>query len=373
MEAYKPWIEFALFAVTVAGGCCIMGAIAGPIREALQAFFSVFYRPVSAIHANSRGWGQAVKAWLLREVADESDRKGDSPVYFIIGSAIYSLLTALFVAADIGLIIATFSGLGLEAPLIELPFDTSTLTGLTLVGSTLFFGSVMSDLLGVTRLAPWRRYLSEAWRRFFIVFVGGLICLSVSIGAAAAWWRAYMLVDFEPAATAVVQESLFSQAGAPDRGSAAFSIDGPEGTDKQPYVDRDKKWIIYFCLVGIAIICAAASVFSFAGFAIACKFLIISAISILAAVSLLPVVFLSWAASTLIDSIFNLASRLLEIPINIGNIIMRWFRFGRPTAVSAGPAVAPAGSPVNEPSSAPSAGRSAESSEPGFNPFQRRR
>src|SRR4030042_3875324 len=107
------------------GVCCLVASFSQAVRVMLSSLFAVAYRPISQIRERTLYYVQAIKPWILRQVENESERKEDGPLYSIIGSILYSVLTGLFMLCDFGMIVLTVQAMGMDEPTFHLPVDTS--------------------------------------------------------------------------------------------------------------------------------------------------------------------------------------------------------------------------------------------------------
>lgn len=376
MTGSAIWLHVALAAVSVLSLCCIMALLAQELRTVFRAFFGIFYGPISQIRERLARYLQSAQKWLLAQIADESDRAGDGPLYFIIGSVLYTLLTVLFILCDFGMVVVTLQAMGMEDVKVELPMDTSTLTGATLVTTALFWGAILFDLLGVTRLAPWRKNLSEFNRRLFIGIAVFFVSVTVFIGGAMAYWRGWSLLDVPSAHAAPAFMAENHKAGlsfGETAGGAAWQgIGGVVADDDFFPPDDSHRWVVLATLTGISGVSLASTAFSMVGLGIMVKFAILLVIT-LGTTCLLPVSFCSWLATALLNGINFAIESVLDFFVAVGNGVLGLFR-GRsrsnPEPVPSPPPASPQAEEV------PAAFRSeaqSVSTDPGFNPFDERR
>lgn len=368
------WVNLVLGALFALGCCCVLALFSQPIRVMFSSLFAIFYRPFSQILERTSGYLRSAKAWILRQVEDESDRKGDGPLYFIIGAVLYTLLTALFIMCDFGMIVLTVQAMGMDEFSFELPMDTSTLTAATLVTTSLFWGAILFDLLGVTHLAPWRRSLSERNRKLFMGISIFFVAMTVFLGVSMAYWRGISLNQFVPEAEAAPAEfsfidqgslNLSSGDGVDMGGSQADLID-----DELPLLDTSSDWIILASLMGISGLSLASTAFSMVGLGIMAKFTILLVIC-LGTLLLLPICFTSWLFSTLLDLIFNFIQRILDVFVQVGSALLGLFGWRQDgSEISdeySGPEEPTGPKQGEEPKSEPRV--EPPSADPGFNPF----
>ncbi len=330
MSGTSIWIHIVLFIILGIGFCCFVAAFAESIRMMFMGFMNVFYRPLFIIQERTTLWLSTVKTWLLKQLEDESERKGDGPIYYIIGSVIYSILTVCFIMCDFGMIVMTAEAMGLDEASVQLPIDTATLTAATLVTTSLFWGALFFDLLGVTRLAPWKKSLTAGFRRTFMVLSVLFFTISLFVGVSMAYWRAYMTTDFasddETSVTAGLNDDLgglvVSQASSMEVNDIQMN---PAMVEEPSTGERSTNWVIYACLIGISGLSISATAFSVVGLIILLKFIILILI-FLGILPLLPVAFAAWLLSTILNLAFNAIERTVDFFIQVGSSILR--RFG---------------------------------------------
>lgn len=379
MSEYAFWVHTGLVILSVLSACCIIAAFADPIRTMLSSFFLVFLRPFSIIQERTLTYLRSVKTWMLQQIKDESEREGDGPLYYIIGSVLYSILTAFFILCDYGMIVLTAEGMGLDKASVQLPIDTATLTAATLVTTSLFWGAIFFDLLGVTRLAPWRKSLSITARRIFMGISVFFFASSIFVGISMAYWRGHMILKFVPEAeasltdTAILDEGGLNLSEGNGVDISAIPAENMTDADLQP-IETNTNWIVYASLMGISGLSIASTAFSMVGLVIMAKFVILLAIGI-CALPLLSVTFFAWLISTLLNLIFNAVERVLDFFVNIGSSILR--RFGRQPNDSSNVQSFPTetnntGRPDDADNKTTQPETGLNTVDPGFNPFSRR-
>lgn len=377
MNAVSPFSESAglvhvcLIGLGVAAGCCLCALMANSLRDLVAAGFAVAYRPLEVMRQSSRTALTGLRAWMRSQIENESERKGEGAIYYVIGALFYTLFTAVFLFCDIGVfcLIAAAMGLGEGDFPFHLPADTGTMTAMALVAASLFWGALFFDLVGVTRLAPWRKALSPAWRKAVMgVCIFGFL-LSVAIGSAMAYWRGWV-VSFEMTeANAAVSATVDSAEGTPAE-SFPGGIDlGAENTLAAPEaavtsaMPMPPLWLIPASLVGLAVLSFTSTAFSMVSLSLMLKFVFLLAILLAGVVPLAVCSGILTLLTLVVDAVFNLVRRAVDFIVEIGDLIMR--PFGRhPSTADARPGAASA---TPQPESASSPGP--EPSEAGFNPF----
>jgi hypothetical protein len=322
------WIHVGLYTLLGLALSCLLALSSQQVRMMFSSFFTIFDRPVSIIHERTLYYVRTVGAWALKQLEEESDRKGSSPIYFIIGATLYTLLTALFLLCDFGMIVLTAQAMGMDNPTFQLPIDTSTLTAATLVTTSLFWGAILFDLLGVTHLAPWRNALTERYRRILMVISFFFVAMSVFVGGAMAWERGRILNQLIPEAEASQADFTSMEQGGLDM------YDGDNSNIGQVYADPNldllpedslSGWVVLVAMTGISVLSMSSSALSIVGLGIMAKFVILLVISFVSFVLLLPVSFTTWLISAILNWIFNFVQAVIDFLIHIGGMILAPF------------------------------------------------
>jgi hypothetical protein len=376
MNDYAIWVHIVLGISLAIAACCGFALFGDQIRRTVAAFGAIFTEPLAAVQSNCARWIAAVRDWLRSQLADESARKEDGPLYFIIGAVVYSILTLVFMLCDWGMIVLTAEGMGLDTSRFELPIDNACLTATTLVTAALFWGSVLFDALGVTHIAPWYKSFSPIGRRFILLVSMAFITLAVTLGSVMAYWRGDMLTAMVPEAAAGTMETGM-EAGGLDLVSAApdalSSNADPEMPETQFSADelRRQEQMVKFSLVGLAVLSGGSTAFSMVGVMKLAKFIILAAIGI-ASLPLLLFQGVTWLLVTVFNLILNFVHWGIDLLIAMGTRVLGVFGVqageAQPDARISGQETAPDVSADTPSANDPSAG----SEEAGFNPFARR-
>ncbi|MGV8080938.1 MAG: hypothetical protein AB2L22_12890 [Syntrophales bacterium] len=363
----------------IAGGACFVARYAPLIRVFLQSFFSIFHNPLHAIANLCRRVAQGIRTWITGQVKGDSVEEGGSPLHFIIGSVIYSILTVIFIICDLGLTALTLEAFGMGEYRLGL-VDATALTAAAFITTSLFWGSVFTDIKGWTHLGPWTRNLSAFGKSFFRYFSLGLVLFCVAVGVLMALWRMEgMLKDnlqdvvVAPASAAssliTVSEDTTGTAdletGSSVRGSKEETEDDAiETTPPQRHFD----WVYLFAPGAITGLCLFTTAFSAVGLMYLIKYLGLLAIALIGIALIAPAYLTGWLGAFVLERLFNTIQALMDIVAAFGASILRLFGVQIPDAEVVAPVpMAPASAPVNAPQPAPAA----ETAPPerGFNPF----
>ena len=191
-----------------------------------------------------------------------------------------------------------------------------------------------------------------------------------------AYWRGYMTIEFVPEA-----EAAASDVGVFTQGGLNIAGDGPvvpelvnsAGPVEEALLSMDTStnWVVYASLMGISGLSLSATAFSVVGLVMLFKFIIVLMIG-LCTLPLLPVTFVTWFASVVLDGIFNVVQRLIDFLVNVGSTILSYFGL-RPeaerqaeTMVPEDDGDTPGGENLN------GSEEFATEPDPGFNPFSTR-
>lgn len=329
MEQLVPWIDRALAAIAVAAILVGLALLADPIRRVVTAIFALVHTPMVRVYTVTMEAARTVWGWIGRQLADECEQPGDGPLYFIIGSVIYALLTVLFILCDFGMIVLTAEAMGFEVSQIELPLDTATLTAMTLVTSALFWGAVLFDLMGVTRLAPWRRSLGIAQRRIVMGVSVFFLLMAVAVGTAMAYWRGVAAFAVPEAMEPITLDGAFQNGvglttGAEDTSPGISPVTVPT---MPASIDSGlpKPEVAIACQMGIAALSISASAFSAVGVVILAKFLALLCLSV-ASLMILPAAFLSWLCAVVVHLARVLVETLVDLLLAPGQRLLDFFQ-----------------------------------------------
>lgn len=366
MAEYTVWLDLLMVVTVAVGICCFFALFSTPIRQLFSSVFTLFYRPLSTAQEIVSGWIQGLRSWIAGQLADECERRGEGPVYYIIGSIVCSVLTVLFMICDLGVIVQSLEAMGFGTVGRHLPFEMTTLTAGALVLSAVLWGVLLFDLLGVTRLAPWRKSLPLVWRSIFLGLTISFLVLTAGIVMSLAVWRSNCLardmVETEP--VDMLADSLLLSGPTGAREVSELTVSFPE-TEKDHIDSTDPVcWPIHAALLGIALDSCIATAFSAVGLVMLLKFVIIACIGIVA-LPLLPVIWVAGLITMLLDGLFNVIERVADLLAGIGDAIMQ--PFGRRAGQEQGRAAQPEVSRNETDRSA-----SGETVHSGFNPFGRK-
>ncbi len=331
MTTSELWKD-AAYALLLVLSICLLAVFKKEWSQLIEAFFNLFRIPLELMHSKASDWLGQVKSWLLIQTADEMECSGDGPIYFIIGSVFYTVFTVIFCLCDFSMLLLTLEAMGVDNVTVSLPLDASTLTAATLLAAASFWGMILLDILGITRLAPWRRQLTPFWSRMFVSLAVLLISTSVIIGASMGVWRGGSLMETmsKDGVAALVERD----AGIPPIGMGVATSnelytgndDGNIYGDRLPVPDGSGDWIIMLTMVGVAVLSLMSTVFSATGMVKLIKFLVLLLVCL---ISMIVLVFASfaWLSSLLIALVADFISAALNLLFSLGKLCLSIFGF----------------------------------------------
>jgi len=142
-------------------------------RAMLTALLLIFQTPFAYVMDSLGPAVRSLASWLREWTGDLRQNVG-----YLIGALLYSVAFAVFVCSEYWLIVLTMAALGFGNGEVASRYSPDLLTAAALLGASVFWGLVLFDLCGATRLAPWER-LGQAGQRG--LRVASLACLGLSI------------------------------------------------------------------------------------------------------------------------------------------------------------------------------------------------
>ncbi|MDI6755837.1 MAG: hypothetical protein QME78_15755 [Thermodesulfobacteriota bacterium] len=372
------YLDLLIHLLIGVGVCCFFAAFAQPIRALVQGLFAVFYHPLNAIMENMRDAFRGIWNWVGVQLRRESDREGESPLYFVIGAILYSILFIIFALCDFGLILLTLEAMGLDAAKFKV-YDTSTLTAVALISISLFWGTIFTDLIGWTHLGPWKRYSSERTQKIVFWTSLAIVSLTIFTGASMGYWRMWNLREtMIPSASAEAKIPAYLDQGGSENSGQGLNIGAePSQIERVPaYEAKESPFADFVFLMAPAVIAGLSLVSTVpAGWGVAflSRFAILLGIAGISMVIAL-IVFPFWLISILLRGILTAIQLFLDLLAEIGGSILRLLRWRTSTQTSTATQAEAAAGPsqpapqASSPAPIPGPGHQAEI---GFNPFRR--
>ena len=276
--------------------------------------YHLLFDPLSIVQGELVTFWIKVRQFFRKQLEDRQGQLDLRGIFFdITGACFYSFFFFLFLFADFHLMALTFEAMGIESTYVELPVETGTLAVIALISEALFFGSMILDMNGMTRLAPWRENLTPVWQR--VVF--GICVLSLSLCLVVAG----LCGQFRGEALSEPEVSWESIEGYSNTGlSINGNIELLEPPKPESPRDSGTDRILIFVNVAIPILFMIGSVFSGYGIVAAFKFLLLGVIFL----ALLPsgaLLVLAFITNVLLNQIFHLTNLIINFFALMGN----WF------------------------------------------------
>jgi hypothetical protein len=195
-----------------------------------------------------------------------------------------------------------------------------TLTALSVIASVLFWGAVISDLMGMTNTAPWKELLNVRWRRCLIIIAVMCLGLSLVVTGSMGLYRGKVIADEASAPAGFAKPST---EGITDLAVAS----SPANTIEPVTPERDSElyyWIPIVANVCIPVLVLAGGVFSSWGLVMVIKFLIL-----LAGFIALSPLWLVWLGASIalniVDRLDQFLDAVLRLFAAVGRAILRLF------------------------------------------------
>lgn len=343
------------------GVCCIITIHLEAIRTIFQSFCAIFYVPLERIYNYLRSVAQRVRAWIAGQLKTECTEPNETPVYFIIGAIVYSLLTVIFLYCDWGMLVLTLGGWGMDLPKFQL-YETSTMTAAAIISVSVFWGAMFADAAGWTHLTPYIRNSNISTKRFLKWLSVTIFVFCIAICSSMAIWRQDSLMkNMSPlnvSEATAAQENLITVDNALTSGKATAdsnlkddtartSTNGNANEDRD-LMERISNAIFMYIPAVIAALCSISGGFSFVNCCYLLKYILVLAITMGAALITLPFIFLCWMLITMLNGIFGFLRAILDFLASLGASFMRLFGWrpeygiaNQPILASAGNAAAP--------------------------------
>jgi hypothetical protein len=240
--------------------------------------------------------------------------------YQFIGSLLYTASFALFSFVDFHLLCLTLDGMGIEASHLQPLLRAGTLTALSFIAIFVFFGAMLLDLMGMTRIAPWRERLSPAWTKAMFCLCLGSLSLALLLTTLSGNWRGQSLAEEEAALTS---EAFFQHLGIDSGGLT--DLDSASDIDQVPASrvpeETSGSWIpvvVNTALPGLFLIGSALSGY---GLVSLFKFLVLAAVFLFLSPTGFLLIVLVFTARV-IERVYDVAIALIKILGSMGRWLM---------------------------------------------------
>jgi hypothetical protein len=297
--------------LAVAGGlgtACLSGLFERELEAIIGNGFAILLRPLILINSALEAFWGSVKSFFRGQltVNDRLDPQG--VVFRFIGSLLYLIFFLAFTFADFHLLALSLVAVGIDAGHFNPPMGAGTLTALSVIASILFWGAVISDLMGMTNTAPWRESLNGRWRRCLLVITIICLLLSLVVTASMGLYRGKVIADEGAGTTGNAQPTT--------GGLSDLSTSTPSVSAIEPLNPKDDEgfyyWVPIVANVCIPVLVLAGGVFSSWGLVMVIKFLIL-----LAGFIAISPLWLVWLGASIVLNIVDRVYQFLDAVLQL--------------------------------------------------------
>lgn len=214
--------------------CCFTCIFQQDISEVFRTVFASLVGPFAVAQTSLLRFWAGVRNFYRVQFADDSGNLDlDLTFLEIIGAFFYTACFAIFGYSEFNLMSLTLEAMGIETGSVILPFGAGVMTVIALMASMIFYGSLLIDLVGMSKIAPWRERLSEFHLKVLKIITVVMLIVSLIVAVLCGLWRGMSLAheDYNLPASGQIA-SLTSGSGITDSGNAnqMFSTEMlPEG------------------------------------------------------------------------------------------------------------------------------------------------
>jgi len=268
MNSLELLIPFGFAVAAGLGTACLSGLFEQELRAIIGTGFAILLRPFISINSALETFWGSVKEFFRGQLTVNGRLDFQSVVFRVIGAVLYLAFFLAFTFSDFHLLALSLVAVGIDAGHFNPPMGAGTLTALSVIASILFWGAVISDLMGMTNTAPWRESLTGGWRRCLLLIT--LICLGLSLVVTASMglYRGKVIAD-EGAGTAGY--TLPTTGGISDLSTSSSSVNAIEPLNLEGD-DGFYYWVPIVANVCIPVLVLAGGVFSSWGLVMVIKF-----------------------------------------------------------------------------------------------------
>ena len=257
--------------LAVAGGlgtACLSGLFERELGAIIGNGFAILLRPLILINSALEAFWGSVKSFFRSQLTANGRLDSQGVVSRFIGSVLYLIFFLAFTFSEFHLLALSLVAAGIDAGHFEPPMGAGTLTALSVLASILFWGAVISDLMGMTNTAPWRESLNGRWRRCLLIITIFCLLLSLVVTSSMGLYRGKVIAD-EGASTAAY--TLPTTGGLSDLNTSTPSVSAIEPLN--PKSDEGfYYWVPIVANVCIPVLVLAGGVFSSWGLVMVIKF-----------------------------------------------------------------------------------------------------
>ena len=353
MDSQELLAQVGLGTAIGLGAACFAGLFEQELRDVSGNASAILLRQLIVVNGSLETFWGRVKDFFRAQLAVNGRLDSQSVVYRVIGSALYLIFFSAFTFSDFHLLALSLVAAGIDAGHFNPPMGAGTLTALSVIAGVLFWGAVISDLMGMTNTAPWIESLNARWRRCLLIVA--IICLGLSLVVTGSMglYRGKVIADEASAPAGFAKPST---EGITDLAVAS----SPANTIEPVTPERDSElyyWIPIVANVCIPVLVLAGGVFSSWGLVMVIKFLIL-----LAGFIVLSPLWLVWLGASIalniVDRLDQFLDAVLRLFAAVGRAILRLFGWKGGPPKNPGGGTGPKGPDDTDPSSDNSGGGS---------------
>lgn len=341
MNSLDLLIPFGLAVAAGLGTACFSGLFEQELRAILGNGFAILLRPFILIASALDAFWCGTRSFFRGQftVKDRLDFQG--VVFRFIGSVLYLLFFLAFGFSDFHLLALCLVAVGIDAGHFNPPMGAGTLTALSVIASILFWGAVISDLMGMTNTAPWKESLNGKWRRCLLIITIICLLLSLVVTASMGLYRGKVIADEGASAAGY---TLPTTGGLIDLNTTSSSAN-PIAPLNAGGGEGFYYWIPIVANVCIPVLVLAGGVFSSWGLVMVIKFLLL-----LAGFIALSPLWLVWLGASMVlnivDRLYQFLDAVLQLFATVGSRFLGLFGW-RPSSkpASGGISVPTSGDP----------------------------
>ena len=294
-------------------------------RNAIQAFFGLLLHPFLLINRSLESFWRGVRTFFRAQFTVEGRLDPQSVFYQFIGATLYTLFFAAFNYAEFHLLALSLVAAGIDVGHYSAPMGAGALTAFAIIASILFWGSVICDLIGITRIAPWREALKKKGREYLLYVTFFALALSLFVTVTMGLFRGKVIADesFDPPGMSL-----------PLTGGITDFNTGTILKDYGVSINSDTKeglyyWIPIIANVGIPILVLVGGVFSSWGLVTMIKFImLIAGFFIISPLGLFLI--LTSLATNIVERLYQFCDACLQLLSAMGRWIMGLFGWEEP-------------------------------------------
>ena len=300
---------------------CIIALFESQWLALNESIFKLLMIPVAMGEDSLRKFWSGVREFYRGQFAESNGTVDPTTVFYqLIGSLLYTVSFALFGFADFHLLCLTLEGMGIEASHLEPPLGAGTLTVLSLSASIVFFGTLLLDLMGMTRIAPWRERISPAWTK--VMYCLCIFCLSLSllITTLSGAWRGKSLIEEEAVLTS---DGVFHHLGIDSGGLTDSDSIYDVNQLEAPVLPEESsmRWVPLVVNTALPALFLIGSALSGYGLVSLAKFVLLGAVFVFLSPTGILLIILAFIARV-IERIYDVAIALIRVLGSMGRWLM---------------------------------------------------